>query len=120
VRLALWVAGVLTAVAGVVLTTFGLPLSALALTLTVSVGIINALWLERLFSKVLQPGRARFSKGAVALLVARLALWGLLFAVLFLLRRHIQVWVVAVGVAIVLCGLATVGWRGEDSGSGKG
>lgn len=117
---AVWVAGVLTAVCGSALTVLGRPVSALALTLTVGVGMINALWLDCLFGKVLQPGRPRFSKGAVALLVARLALWGLLFAVLFLLRRHFQVWVVAVGVVIVLGGLAAAGWNAEDQGSGKG
>lgn len=118
-KVAAWVAGTGTAVAGIVLTALGLPLSALALTLTVAVGMINALWLERLLGRVLQPGRPRF-KGTIGLVVARFALWGFLFVVLFLLRRHIQVWVVAVGVAIVLVGLATVGWRGEQSGPGKG
>ena len=117
--LALWVAGVGTAIAGVVLTVLGRPLSALALTLTVLVGMINALWLERLLDRVLQPCRPRL-KGTIGLLVARFALWGFLFAVLFLLRRHIQVWVVVVGVVIVLVGLAAVGWRGEQSGPEKG
>lgn len=119
-KVAVWVAGIATAVAGIVLSAMDMAVSALALTLTVAVGMINALWLERVLLRVLQPGRARFGKGAVTLLVARFALWGLLFAVLFLLRRHIQVWVVAVGVGIVLVGLAVAGWRGEEPGSGKG
>lgn len=119
-RVAVWVAGIAMAVTGIVLTASGMPVSALALTLTVAVGMINALWLERVLLRVLQPDQARFGKGAIALLVARFALWGLLFAVLYLLRRHIQVWVVAVGVAIVLVGLAVAGWRGEEPGPGKG
>lgn len=118
-KVAVWVAGMATGVAGIVLTALGLPLSALALTLTAVVGMINALWLERLLGRVLQPGRPRF-KGTIGLLVARFVLWGLLFAVLFVLRGHIQVWVVAVGVAIVLVGLAVAGWRGEQSSPGKG
>ncbi|HPC84770.1 MAG TPA: hypothetical protein P5234_15885 [Thermoanaerobaculaceae bacterium] len=118
-KVALWVAGMGTAIAGIMLTALGLPLSALALTLTVAVGMINALWLERLLGRVLQPGRPRL-KGAVGLLVARFALWGFLFAVLYLLRRHIQVWVVAAGVVVVLVGLAAAGWRGEQSGPEKG
>lgn len=110
----------LGAAAGLALTLLDKPLSALVLTLTVAVGIINARWLERLLELVLQPGRARFSWGAVLLFVTRLALWGGLFAVVFLLRRRIEVWAVAVGIGCLLTGLAAAGMRGAGDGSRQG
>jgi len=108
------------AAAGLVLTLLDKPLSAFVLTLTVAVGIINALWLERLLELVLQPGRARFSRSAILLLIARMVLWGGLFAVVFLLRRRIEVWAVAVGIGCLLAGLAAAGVRGAGNGSRRG
>lgn len=114
------VAASLGTATALVLTLFDKPLSAFVLTLTVAVGIINALWLERLLELVLQPGRARFSWRAVLLFVARLMLWGGLFAVVFLLRRRIEVWAVAVGIGCLLAGLAAAGMRGAGDGSRQG
>jgi hypothetical protein len=95
--------------AGIVLILLDKPLSALALTVTAGVAIINGLWLERLLYKVLQPGRPRFSRGAVVLLLVRLALWGALFGTLYAVRERIELWAVAVGLGCYLVALAVAG-----------
>ncbi len=94
---------------GIVLILLDKPLSALALTATAAVAIINGLWLERLLVKVLQPGRPRVSRGAVVLLVVRLLLWGLLFGALYAARERIELWAVAVGLGCFLVALAVAG-----------
>jgi len=102
---------------GIILILLDKPLSALVLTATAAVAIINGLWLERLLVNVLQPGRPRVSRGAVVLLVGRLLLWGALFGVLWLLREHVELWAVAVGLGCFLVALgaagAFTGARGE-------
>ena len=100
---------VLTLAAASLVVWLGKPWSALALTVTSAVGMINGLWLEGLLADILQPGRARLARGAVALLVARWALWGLLFGFLYLIRSRIELWAVAAGVACFLAALAGAG-----------
>ena len=69
----------LTLAAASLVVWLGKPWSALALTVTSAVGMINGLWLEGLLVGILQPGKARVGRGAVALLIGRWALWALLF-----------------------------------------
>ena len=83
------------------------PWNAAALTVTAGVGMINAFLLERLFGRVLQPGAPYLTGGASWLLAARWALWGGLFVGWYLMRRRIELWAVAVGVA---CFLAALGF----------
>jgi hypothetical protein len=113
-RRALALAAVITVGAAALVTWMGKPWSALALTVTTAVGMINGLWLEGLLIRLLQPGRPRITRGAVALLVGRFALWGLLFGFLYLLRERIELWAVAVGIGCFLVALAVAGLRGDD------
>jgi hypothetical protein len=115
-RSALATASVLTVAAASLVIWMGKPWSALALTVTAAVGMINGLWLEGLLAGMLQPGRARVTRGAVALLVARWALWGLLFGLLYLIRDRIELWAVAAGVACFLVALAGAGMRATGGG----
>ncbi len=94
----------------------GKPWSALALTVTSAVGMINGLWLEGLLAGLLQPGKARVTRGVVGVMIARWALWAALFVVLYLLRSRIELWAVAGGVAcflVALAGAALNAPRGE-------
>jgi hypothetical protein len=96
----------------------GGPWNALALTVTAGVGIINAFLLEGLFGRMLQPGTSHLTRGVVGLAVARLALWGGLFVGWYLMRRRIELWAVAVGVAcfLVAMSFASAGSAGDGSG----
>jgi hypothetical protein len=108
-RRALTTGVVLTLAAASLVVWLGKPWSALALTVTSAVGMINGLWLEGLLDGILQPGKARVARGAVALLVARWVLWGLLFGFLYLVRRRVELWAVVAGVACFLVALAGAG-----------
>ena len=114
---ALALGAVLAAGAAAVVTWFGKPWSALALTVTAAIGMINGLWLEALLTRVLQPGRPRLTRGAAAVLVGRFVLWGLLFGLLYLLRDRIELWAVAVGIGCFLVALAVAGLRGDGRGA---
>ncbi len=116
-RRALAVAVPVTLGAAAIVNWAGKPWSALALTVTAATGIINGLWLEGLLAGMLQPGRPRVTRAAAGLLVARWALWGLLFAVLYLMRERIELWSVAVGVA---CFLVALGVAGASAGDRNG
>ena len=109
-----------TLAAAAVVDWLGKPWSALALTATATVGMINGLWLEGLLEGMLQPGRPRLSRPVVWTLAARWALWGLLFAVLYLLRERVELWAVAVGVACFLVAIAVAGTRAADHESREG
>jgi hypothetical protein len=102
---------VITLAVASLVTWLGKPWSALALTVTSAVGMINGLWLEGLLSKLLQPGKARVSPRALILLVARWVLWALLFGFLYLIRRRIELWAVVVGVTCFLAALWVAGVR---------
>ena len=114
IRRAVTVAIPVTLAAAAVVGWLGKPWSALALTVTAAVGIINGLWLEGVLMGVLQPGKPRVTRAAVWLFVARWALWGLLFAALYLMRERIELWSVAVGVACFLFALGVAGARVAD------
>jgi len=109
-----------TLAAAAVVDWFGRPWSALALTATATVGMINGLWLEGLLEGMLQPGRPRMSRPVVFALAARWVLWGLLFAVLVLLRERVELWAVAVGVACFLVAIGVAGTQTADRESREG
>jgi len=119
-RRALAGGALLTLAAAAIVTGLGKPWSAFALTVTASVGMINGLWLERTLASVLQPGKARFSPGAVALTIARWALWVALFAFLYVLRKRVEWWAVLVGIACFLAALGGAAVRSSANGEGKG
>jgi hypothetical protein len=110
----------LTLAAASVVTWIGKPWSALALTVTASVGMINGLWLERVLASVLQPGKARFSSGAMAVMFARWTLWASLFVFLYVMRSRIELWAVVVGIAcfLVALGGAVLGLSRDAGGEG--
>jgi len=60
------------------------------------------------------------SRPVVWTLTARWALWGLLFAVLYLLRERVELWAVAVGVACFLVAIAAAGTNTADHGRREG
>ena len=119
-RRALLVALPVTLGAAGVVNWLGKPWSALVLTVTAAVGMINGFWLEGLLEGMLQPGKPRMTRAVVGLFVARWALWGLLFVLLYLLRERIELWAVAVGVACFLVALSTASVKaaGHDSREG--
>lgn len=100
-----------TGTAATVVWSMGHPSAAIVLTGTAAVGMINAIWLEGALQRLLQPGRPRFSRGTVGLLVARWVLWAVLFGVLYWFRRYVEVWAVAVGVGCFVIALASAGLR---------
>jgi hypothetical protein len=106
----------LTLAAASLVVWLGKPWSALALTVTAAVGMINGLWLEGLLVGMLQPGKARVTRGAVTVLIGRWALWGLLFVLLYLMRSRIELWAVAAGVACFLAALAGAAMRAPERG----
>lgn len=110
-RRALGGGAALTLAAASLVIWLGKPWSALALTVTSAVGMINGLWLEGLLARILQPGRARVAWGAAVVLVARWVLWGLLFGFLYLVRKRIELWAVVAGIACFLVALAGAGVR---------
>lgn len=99
--------------------TLGRESAAFVLTATAAVGIINALWLEEVLVRVLQPGGARLSRGAAGIVVARLALWGLLFTALYVFRSHVELWAVAAGMGCFLVALALAGLRSDGDNPGE-
>lgn len=119
-RRALAGGAVVTLAAASVVTWIGKPWSALALTVTASVAMINGLWLERMLASVLQPGKARFSLGAMVVMSVRWTLWALLFAFLYVLRSRIELWAVVVGIAcfLVALGGAVLTLAGDTGGEG--
>jgi hypothetical protein len=115
-RRALATGVVLTLAAASLVVLLGKPWSALALTVTAAVGMINGLWLEGLLAGILQPGKARVARGTLALLVARWTLWGLLFGFLYLIRSRVEPWAVIAGVACFLAALAGTGMTAAKQG----
>jgi hypothetical protein len=110
----------LTLAAASVVVWMGKPWSALALTVTASVGMINGLWLERVLATVLQPGKARISLGVVVVTAVRWLLWASLFGFLYLIRSRIEPWAVVVGIAcfLVALGGAVVRFSRDTGGEG--
>lgn len=110
----------LTAAAGALLLVLGRPWAALSLTLPAVVGIINTFWLEGIVMTVIQPERPRFSRRALGAVALRFGLWGLLFAVLVLLRQHVVLWAVAAGIGCYLAALAVAVAGAREGSPGEG
>lgn len=110
----------LAGAAGAALLFFDLPWAALSLTLPAAIGIINTFWLEGIVATVLQPGRPKFSRWALGAVALRFGLWGVLFAVLYLLRRHVVPWAVAAGIGCYLVALAVAAAGTSEETPGEG
>jgi hypothetical protein len=110
----------LTLATATVVAWLGMPWDALALTVTAAVGIINAILLGGLFGRMLQPGTPHLTRGVVWLLAARWALWGGLFVGWYLMRKRIELWAVAVGVACFLTALGIASAGPDTPGPRRG
>jgi hypothetical protein len=95
--------------ASLVVFTLGRAGAAVILTASAMVGILSMIFLEAALVRILQPGRPRFSRTAVMLLVGHLALWGVFLAGLFRWRQGIELWAVAAGLGCFLLGLSMGG-----------
>jgi hypothetical protein len=89
---------------------------AIVLTVSAGVGILGMVLLEAALVRILQPGRPRFSRGAVGFLVAHFAVWGVFAAGLYRWRHDVELWGVAAGLGCFLLGLSMggVNIRGES------
>jgi hypothetical protein len=110
-RRALAGAAALTLGAAAVVALAGKPWSALALTASGAVAMINGLWLEGVLNKLLQPGKPRVSWGVVWVLFMRWALWVLLLLVVLALRSRVEAWVIAVGATCFLVAVTAAALR---------
>ena len=119
-RRALAGGALLTLAAATVVVCLGKPWSALALTVTASISMINGLWLERLLAGVLQPGRPHFSPRALVVMAVRWTLWAALFGFLYVMRGRVELWAVVVGIAcfLVALGGAVTGFSKRAEGEG--
>jgi hypothetical protein len=95
--------------ASLVLFTLGRASAAVILTLSAMIGILSTIFLEAALARILQPGRPRFSRSAVVLLVGHFALWGVFLAGLYRWRQAIELWAVAAGLGCFLAGLSMGG-----------
>lgn len=95
--------------ASLVAAMFGKVSAAVILTVSAGVGILSMVFLEAALLRILQPGRPRFSRSAVALLVAHLTVWGVFAAGLYRWRQDVALWGVAAGVGCFLLGLSMGG-----------
>ncbi|GBC79178.1 MAG: hypothetical protein ACOY7U_05120 [Acidobacteriota bacterium] len=95
----------LAGAAAVVLLLTHRPGAALVLTLSFLTAIISGLWLEHVLWQVLQPGRPRLTRPLFWQAAGRMGFLAGAFAVLFVYRRQVELWAVALGLT-----LAVVGW----------
>jgi hypothetical protein len=95
--------------ASLVAVTLGKVGAGVVLTVSAAVGILSAFFLEAALTRILQPGRPRFSRSASVFLVAHLALWGVFLAGLFRWRHDVELWAVAAGLGCFLLGLSIGG-----------
>jgi hypothetical protein len=110
-RRAVAAAAALTIAAAVVVALAGKPWSALILTASGAIAIINGIWLEGVLNKLLQPGKPRLSWGIAWALFARWALWGFLLLAVLALRSRVEAWVVAVGAGFFLIAVSAAAIR---------
>jgi hypothetical protein len=109
-----------TLAAATVVVWMGKPWSALVLTVTASISMINGLWLEKVLATVLQPGKPHVSPGALVVMAARWMLWAALFGFVYVVRGRVELWAVVGGIACFLCALggaaATASRQGDEEG----
>lgn len=101
----------LSAVASCALIVTGRARAALILTGSCAVVIISGLWLERLASAVLQPGRPRLNKRVLWQGLARLAFVSAAAAALFFWGRPVDLVPAALGVVAAWVGWVWAGLR---------
>ena len=106
--------------AATVTTAAGETWNALALTVTASAAMINALLLESVLGRVLQPGAPHMTRGAAAVFAARWGVWVGLLAAWYLLRHRVALWSIAAGFACYLLALGSAGAGAGSHGPRKG
>lgn len=87
--------------------------AALVLTLSFLAAIISGLWLEHVLWQVLQPGRPRLTKPLFWQAAGRMGFLAGASVVLFVFRRQVDLWAVALGVTLALAGWVWAGVRSK-------
>lgn len=87
--------------------------AALVLTLSFLAAIISGLWLEHVLWRVLQPGRPRLSKPLLWQAAGRMSFLVGALSVLFLFRRQVELWAVALGLTLAVAGWVWAGVRSK-------
>ncbi|MCS7181826.1 MAG: hypothetical protein NZ869_01765 [Thermoanaerobaculum sp.] len=108
-----WLSAGLVAVVGLGLVVLGQGKAALALTAAALVAMISALWLERVLTRVIQPGRLRLTKSLVWQGLSRLVFLVVAGAAFYVVRRQVEGWAVALGVTLAMVGWVWAGVRGR-------
>ena len=116
VRRAAPVALLLALAASAVVMMLGQPRAALVLTVSAVVGILSTICLEAALTRILQPGKPRFSRTAAALAIGHFAVWAVFLAGLYRWRSVVDLWAVAAGIGCYLLGLSMGGMniRGDS------
>jgi hypothetical protein len=112
-RVAAWAVGVLAA--GLAL--LGRWESAVSLTASGGVAIINLRWLDGVVERVIQPGRPRFERGTMRKLALRMGLLGAV-VVAIVLVRSVDAVAVAAGFTVPVAVLLAEGVRSAREGEG--
>lgn len=112
-RVAAWAVGVLAA--GLAL--LGRWESAVSLTASGGVAIINLRWLDGVVERVIQPGRPRFERGTMLKLALRMGLLGAV-VVAIVLVRSVDAVAVAAGFTVPVAVLLAEGVRSAREGEG--
>lgn len=89
------------------------PGAALVLTLSFLAAIISGLWLEYVVWHVLQPGRPRLTKPLLWQAAGRMGFLAGAGVILFLYRRQVDLWAVALGVTLAVAGWVWAGVRSK-------
>lgn len=103
-----WVLG-----AAVGLLMYRRPHAALVLTLSFLAAIISGLWLEHVLWHLLQPARPRLTKPLLWQAAGRMGFLAGVLAVLFVYRRQVELWAVALGVTLAVAGWVWAGLRSK-------
>ena len=109
VRRAAPVVILLALAASAVVMMLGQPRAALVLTVSAAVGILSTICLEAALTRILQPGKPRFSRTAAALTIGHFAVWAVFLAGLYRWRSVVDLWAVAAGIGCFLLGLSMGG-----------
>ncbi len=112
-RVAAWAVGVLAA--GLAL--LGRWESAVSLTASGGVAIINLRWLDAVVERLIQPGRPRFERGTMLKLALRMGLLGAV-VVAIVLVRSVDAVAVAAGFTVPVAVLLAEGVRSAREGEG--
>lgn len=116
-RRVLLVAGLLVLMGAGVECLRGAPASALSLTGSGVVAMINFHWLEGLLSRVIQPGSPRIDLGSAARFLLRLVLLGVVLAAVLWVPR-VEPVAVVIGFSALVVALIAEGVRSGLQGGG--